>query len=256
MKHLLASLLSLLCYFMLYSAAGAEELPIFTIMTEPWAPYQFEKAGEAHGISVDILLLILKESGSPQTRKDIHFYPWKRGYQTTLQQPNTLLFLTTRTQEREKLFKWVGPLFENTTCLIARKDKKLKVENETELNNYTFGVVRDDVGEQLLLSKGVKAENINRNTNNFNNVRMLNAGRLDFVAQSLSGFHNDALRLDINPDNFECSFVLNKDDVSYAFYRDTPDQVIDTLQKAFDTLKQQGKIKELFDRYQHQLIAR
>ncbi len=132
-----------------------DDLPEFLIMTEQWIPYQFEKNDKMRGISVDIMVLMLEKIGSEQGRKDINIYPWARGYQTALKQKNTILFLTTRTKEREKLFKWVGPLFVNTTCLISRKNRNITITSPDDFNTFSFGAVRDDVGEQLLIREGV-----------------------------------------------------------------------------------------------------
>ena len=109
-----------LCLFLLpfsFSLA-AEGLPVFTIMTEDWKPYQFEENGELKGVAVEILALILKEIQSNQTVADIKILPWARGYLIAKSEKNAILFSMTRTPERDSQFKWVGPIFQNTTyCL-------------------------------------------------------------------------------------------------------------------------------------------
>ncbi len=238
------------------SSQAADEFPEFKIMTETWFPYQFEKDDQAHGISVDILVFMLEKLGSKQKREDIVFYPWARGYQTTLQHKNTLLFSTTRTREREKLFKWVGPLFKNTTCLIARKDRKITINSSDDFRRFFFGTVRNDVGEQLLMREGVDPSQITRNTSSFNVIKMLQVGRLDFIAQSFIGFSSEALSIGLNPDDFECVYELNTDDICYAFHKETPDAVIEQFQKAFAELKKEGKIQEIFQKYKDNLAPK
>ncbi len=230
-----------------------DTIPEFTIMTELWIPYQFEQDGQTLGISVDIMVLMLEKISSKQKRDDISIYPWARGYQTALHQNGTILFLTTRTKEREKLFKWVGPLFTNTTCLISRKDRNITITSPDDFNKFLFGAVRDDVGEQLLIREGVPLAKIKRTTSNTSTTKMLQAGRLDFIAQSYLGFSYDARAAGLNPDNFECSYELNSDDISYAFHKETPDAIIEKFQRAFDQLKKEGKVQEIFKRYQDQL---
>lgn len=232
------------------SLRAADELPEFKIMTERWEPFQFEKSGQAYGISVDILVLMLEKIGSRQGRKDIQFYPWARGYQTTLKQKNTLLFSTTRTSEREKLFKWVGPIAIITTHLIARKNSKITIKSPADFSKFTFGTVRDDVGEQLLIRNGVKLSQITRNTSNSNTIKMLQAGRLDFISQSFSSFSNDVRSIGLNPDDFECVFELNTGYNSYAFNKETPDKIIEKFQKAFTELEKEGEIRKIFKKYQ------
>ena len=81
-------------------------------------------------------------------------------YRSKLTKPKTYLFSTTRTVDREQLFKWVGPIAVNRVVLIAAKERNLKINSVAELENYGIGVVGDDVAEQFLLNAGVPKENL------------------------------------------------------------------------------------------------
>ena len=105
------------------SAALTQSVDNLTIMTEIYPPYNFKEKGELKGISVDLMVLILKKLGSRQTRNNIKLWPWARGYREVLGKKNTCLFSTTRTIEREKHFKWVGPITSTTISILARKKK-------------------------------------------------------------------------------------------------------------------------------------
>ncbi len=59
-------------------------------------------------------------------------YPWDRGFLFAQNEDNTILFSTTRTQDREKMFKSVGPIFTNAMCLIVRKDSNIKIDIKAE----------------------------------------------------------------------------------------------------------------------------
>ena len=105
--------------------ASGQDLPEFQIMTEDWIPYQYEENNQLKGIAVDLLVLMLDRAGSSQGRQAIKLYPWARGYSILQSRENTILFSTTRIPERENLFKWVGPIFQNATFLIAKKSKRI-----------------------------------------------------------------------------------------------------------------------------------
>lgn len=227
-----------------------QSLPQFKIMTERWPPYQFVEDGVLKGISIDVFTEMLARVGSSQGLDDIAIYPWKRAYQTVLNQPNTVVFLMTRIKDREDLFKWVGPLFSNTTHLFMKNGNTIQIKNEAELKNYRYGVVRDDVGEQLLLGKGVPKKQIYRSVNNEDCLKMLLSGRLDLVAQSGDGIRAEVVDLGIDPAMLESAFVLNVDTVCYAFHKDTSEAIIDKFQTVFDQMKKTGEIEAIFDKYQ------
>ena len=250
------NLILVLLFSLIANVAFCEHsLPSFTIMTERWPPYQFEEDGVVKGISVDVFIEILKRVGSSQGRDDIAIYPWKRSYQTILNQPDTVVFLMTRTKEREDLFKWVGPLFINTTHLFMKKGNTIEIQNDAELKNYRYGVVRDDVGEQLLLSKGVPKSRIYRSVDNEKCLKMLLAGRLNLVAQSGEGIRTEAVDLGIDPDMLENAFELNADAVCYAFHKDTSEAVINKFQAIFDQMKKTGEIEKIFRKHNKQQYA-
>ncbi len=232
------------------STGWSTELPKFTIITEEWPPYQFEQDGDARGISVDILLLMLEQLHSTQGKDDIKFYPWVRGYQTALNQKNTLLFLLVRTSKRENMFKWVGPLFEYTTCLAAKKERRIVIHDDTELGQYYYGAIRDDVGEQLLREKGVGSNRILSSNSDAAIYSMLQSGRVDMIPTDSMNLIDEVQAIGADPDEFECIYTLNVDDVSFAFDRQTSDDVVAAFQSVFDRMRKDGKIKEIFDNYQ------
>lgn len=241
------SLLFLTLIFFTWSLlyASTVELPEFEILTEPFYPYQFKEDGTIKGVSVDLLLLMLKRAGSSQGRDDITMLPWARGYFMAQVRENSLLFSTTRTPEREDLFKWVGPIFKNTMFLIAKKQKHIKITHPEELRDYTIGTVRDDVGELYLKALGVSISQFTRNNTNTGNIRMLDLGRVQLVAQSWNLFAQEARSIGLHPRDFEPVYTLHTDDLYYAFHRQTPDRVIRTLQNTFNALKAEGVLEQI-----------
>jgi len=146
LKRLIAIATTLVVGTTLYSS-NIDKVKIFT---ENYPPYNMEVNGQLKGISVDILEAMMKQMGSKRTIADFKLKPWASGYKITSMKKNTMLFSTTRTEQREKLFKWVGPIIATKIGIIAPKDKKIKINNTKELNNYKIGAVLKDIGEQLL----------------------------------------------------------------------------------------------------------
>ena len=65
----------------------------------------------------------------------LEVFPWARGYKMALNEPNTALYSTTRTPERETLFKWVGPLASNDWVMFGKKGTKIKLNNLEDAKN-------------------------------------------------------------------------------------------------------------------------
>ena len=103
---------------------------------------------------------VLKEMNSSQTIKDVRLRSWAKSYKVAQKVKNAMVFSTTRTESRENLFKWVGPVATATVGLIALKSKKIIINKVSDFNKYKIGAVLADVGESLLLDAGVSKKNI------------------------------------------------------------------------------------------------
>jgi polar amino acid transport system substrate-binding protein len=229
--------------------AAVELLPQFQIMTENWVPYQFEEKNTIQGISVDFLVDLLKRVGSNQGRQDIKMVPWARGFRYAQQTENAILFLASRTPEREHLFRWVGPVIQNRWLLIAKKERQFKLDTPAELMNFTYGTVIDDVGEQYLLNNGIQKEQLERTPAYINCIKMLRADRVDMVVMSWETFSLFAGQEGIDTSQFESVYALASSDLYYAFFKGTPEWIVAKFQGAFDALKAEGRLDALKKKY-------
>jgi polar amino acid transport system substrate-binding protein len=130
--------------------AHAQQVDDLILLTEQYPPYNFRLEGQLQGISVDLLELMLKRVDSNLKRDHIKLVPWSRGYRSALSKINTCLFSTTRTDDREKLFKWVGPIAVNRVVLIGKKEREIRIQSVAEIGQFSIGVVTDDVAVQFL----------------------------------------------------------------------------------------------------------
>ena len=224
-------------------------LPHFQIMTEDWFPYQFYEGTELRGISVDLMDEMLKRVGSSQTRSDIQLFPWARAYHLVRKKEHTVLFSMTRTTEREKQFRWVGPIFQNTTYLITLKKKNIKISSSKDLEHYRFGTIRDDASEIFLSRLGVNQNRFYRNSTTKSNLRLLHSGRIDFIVSGQDAFESDIKLTGLNPDDFEAVFIADVSKIWIAFYRDTEDWMIQKFQKSLDDIKDEGVYDQIFMKY-------
>jgi len=108
-------------------------------LTEEYPPLNMiGKNGEITGYATEILRYSAKKAG---IEINIKILPWKRAYKNALNNPNSCVYSTWRTQEREKLFLWVGPLATDAWSFFAKTDLALEVFNEDKIFDHSIASV-------------------------------------------------------------------------------------------------------------------
>lgn len=209
--------------------------------TEEYPPYNFEADGEMKGISVDLLRLIWEEMRV--TEQPIRVVPWARGYRNVQEQPGTVLFAMSRTEEREEMFRWVCPITVNRQVLISRADRDIQIDSLEEAKKYRIGTILEDVGDNLLKEAGFP--NLQQVSNFELNLRKLDAGRIDLLAYGDTSFQKQVE----NPDDYKVTYVLRELPACFAFHRDTPESLVSGFQQAMDAIVARGDHAELVERY-------
>ncbi len=246
---MLNTIRNLLLSCLVSGSAAAASVDDIVFMTEQYPPYNFEENDKLQGIAVDTLALMLQKVESNQTRDDIKLLPWAHGYKRALSEPNTCLFSTTRIEEREHLFKWVGPIAPEAVGLIARKERNIKIDSVEDIENYKIGTIRNDVAEQYLINAGISVDDMERVAKTILNIKKLNRGRIDLWAYDENVAMWELKANGFNPADYESVHVLGRKDQYFACHIGTSDFVIQNLQTALDTLKSGGEYEKILDRY-------
>src|SRR4051812_46811506 len=89
------------------AASQAQPAPRLYLTTEAAAPHSMLEGKRVVGIGADTVREIMERANIEHT---IELLPWKRAYTAAVERSDTCVFSTTRTPEREPLFKWVGPI--------------------------------------------------------------------------------------------------------------------------------------------------
>jgi len=218
-------------------AAQAEtDFPELNLLTEEWRPYHFLEDGAVKGQTVDLLVRVLQKVGSKQGREDVVFLPWARAYRQAQAEPNTVLFSTSRTPEREKLFKWAGPILTFESYFIGKKEKNYKIRRSEDLHQYKVGVVIDSASAIFAKRHGIPEANTTFNSQGILNIKMLDAGRIDFIPIQWANFERLATKAGIDPSDYEPVFLADMVQLNFAFNLDTPDWVVERFQEAFEDI--------------------
>lgn len=233
---------------LLLPAPASASLAGLTFITEEYPPYNHKRGERLEGISIEILERIFEETETPLTRDDVLFYPWARGYDTALAEPGTVLFSTTRTEQREALFQWVGPIATDRVTLIARRDSGIQLDSLDDLMNggYRVAVIREDIGAQRLEEAGVPADQLRLAMSNVSALKMLDRGRVDLWAYGEDVAFWLMQEHDLPIADFMSILTISESDLYYALHRDTEPALVERMQAAVDALRQRGELGDIF----------
>lgn len=214
-----------------------QKLPKVTFYTESYPPANFMQNDKLVGISIDSLKLMWANMGISE--QNVLLVPWARGYRNVLKTPNSALFTMSRTPAREKLFKWVGPLFKSVHVLMAKKSAEINFKNLAEVLSYRVATIQGDVSEISLLEIGFPDFNMAKVTNLERAFRMMESGRVDMIMVSIHGFQHLTKLLKVDPSEYEQVWQVNEIGNYIAFNIETPDTVIQRYQQAFENVAEQ-----------------
>ncbi|BEV72878.1 ABC transporter substrate-binding protein [Paludibacterium sp. THUN1379] len=167
----------LFCLMLPALAVGAARAGGLRLLTEDYPPFNMALPnGQVGGLSTDIVRELFQRAKRPYT---IQLQPWIRAFNTTILENNTCVYSTTRTDNREHQFKWVGPLLENPWVLYAGPSSpKVGLDLES-VRRYKIGGYNGDAVAQYLIARGF---NVELTPTDDLNARKLMAGRIDFWA--------------------------------------------------------------------------
>ncbi|MDD1675151.1 MAG: transporter substrate-binding domain-containing protein, partial [Methanomicrobiales archaeon] len=213
--------------------------PILTYYTEQMPPYNYEENGTLKGIAVDLLEAITEKMGTKVSRNQVHLVPWTEGYQAALTGNHTVLFTAARLPAREPLFKWAGPVYSYTNVLFARPDREIVITSATDLNQYSIGVIVDDVAVQQLLDAGLNRSRLVYETNASVLVARLESGEIDLWGYTEAAGRYFARQRSGNASSVKVVYRLPELQGYYIFSRDIPDATVQSFQQALNSLKQE-----------------
>ncbi len=207
------------------------------IYTENYPPLTFRNSfGEITGFGSDIVYEIMKRN---HLFVDIKLSLWSNGYELALNNPNFCLFTMDRTQLRDNLFQWVGPIGTNTTWFFTKAGSGITIASIQEAKSLTtVGTVNSWFSDQYLRSLGFS----NLVTDNDPKVMTdkLMQGEIDaFVCTDVTfpdilnglGYHYR----DVVP-----SFSLMSSDYYIAFSKNTSVTTVNMWQTTFESMKSDG----------------
>jgi len=220
------------------AAAPAPSTSLY-ITTEEAAPSSMRDAsGRVVGIATDKVRAAMARAGVAYT---IETLPWKRAYAAAREQGNACVYSTTRTPERETLFKWVGPTDSAQWVLMARAERRIVLRTLDDARPYRIGTYHGDARDDYLRSRGFLVDTAQHD---LINPQKLLLGRIDLWAASL---RRGSTVLEQNGwgGKIVPVFAFSRQDVFLACNRGVADGVINRLNEAFVALERDGTLKRI-----------
>ncbi|WP_440465946.1 substrate-binding periplasmic protein [Pseudomonas sp. YH-1] len=243
LSTLIAALLSLL----VSSLARADD---YRVVTEDWAPYNYRENGRITGLATEIVRAIMQRTGD---RFEVVLLPSMRTTRDLQLRPKTIMFSLFRTAEREPLYKWVGPIVEESIHAYQLAGAEAPITTLAQLRQARrittrhAGLVPNTLAAQgfdNLDPRAVESEQL---------YRMLLAGRTGIiVGDTDAGVAYYSKQLNIAAGTLRrIPIELYRSSLYIAFSRDSDDALVASWASALEEMRQSGELEQIRRRYEH-----
>ena len=241
--------LLLICSFSV-TATSEQKFPPIRWISEQYPPFNYrDQDGIAAGMSVEVVKHLWDAMDIDADARKIEFFPWARGYNITLREPGSVIFSTTYTPQRLDKFIFVGPLFPVRVAIITSAGHIAHISSISELNQYRLGVVREDIGEQLLLEKKFEESNIVTANSIEQLIKLLQIGRIDGIAYSEDVARWTMKKLGVDQSKFRTVYTLLDGQLGLAFNKTTDVGLISRVQYHLDVMTEKGVLRRIREDY-------
>jgi polar amino acid transport system substrate-binding protein len=233
------------------NAARAEESPAtdLVLLTENFPPYNMAKNGKnfaqdenINGIAVDIVREMFKRANI--TYSLTLRFPWERIYKIALEKPGYGVFVMARLPDREKLFKWVGPIGPDDWIMLAKADSKITLDTLEQARKYKIGAYKGDAIAETLAKQGLKPIVVLRDQDN---AKKLVSGQIDLWATGDPAGRYLARQDGVT--GLKTVLRFNSAELYLALNKEVPDEIVAKLQAALDQLRKEGVVDDIMAKY-------
>lgn len=233
---------------LLAMATQAETLADLRWLTEDFPPYNYADGDAAGGLMVDVLQAVSARLNEPVEPAEIQVLPWTRAVHMSEHDHHSVLFSLARTPEREASYQWAGPVLPIRIVMIG-----LPSAAQRPPQDWSIGVVRDDVAVRLVTAAGYQPDQLVYSAYPASVARMLQAGRVDVWAY---GELPAQRRLDALPghEQWQVLQVLSSTEAYFGFHPEVDPQLVDRFRVALREVTEpddqgQSLLSDLIDRY-------
>ncbi len=208
--------------------------------TEDYPPFNYRDGKTPVGATVEQVQKVMADIGVDYT---IDVMPWARAYSQALTEPLTCVFATAHSEERDKLFTWVQPLFIDRNVLIKHNGSKVAATTIDEARKYLVGTWREDYTETILRRNNFPRIDVGSDFKA--TLKKLMSDRIDLMP--ISEFYFDKLKKEGHA--VQKVTILSQQAMGIACQKDFPSDLQNRMQTALDALMADGTQKRIFLKY-------
>lgn len=220
----------------------------YQVVTEEWAPYNYLENDQLTGMATEVVRGIMAVTGDDF---EIEMVPSMRATRSLQHQPRTIMYSLFRTPERESLYKWVGPIVEESIHPYQLANAKQPVSTLAQLMQAPRITTRHaGLIPETLQAQGFR--NLEKSaTGSLQLYRMLIAGRTEIIAGDTdAGVSYYSRQLQIAPGTLrQIPLELYRSSLYIAFSRDSDDEVVARWARALEQMRHSGELERIRDRY-------
>ncbi|MFY1665846.1 substrate-binding periplasmic protein [Pseudomonas sp. Pseu.R1] len=221
----------------------------YQIVTEEWAPYNYTENNQLTGMTTDVVRAIMGLTGD---NFETVVLPSMRSAKVLNSRPRTILYSMFRTPDREPLYKWVGPIAEESIY-------PYQLASATPVNTLEQLMHAPQITTRIagLIPNTLEAKgftNLDKSATGSDQLyRMLLVGRTDIiVGDTPAGVVYYSRQLNIPPATLRRIPVeLYRSSLYIAFSPDSEDSVVAAWANALETLRSSGALARIQRRYDH-----
>jgi len=222
------------------------------LFTEELAPVHYTLDNRQVGIATDIVRAIFREAG---LRTEIQSFPWKRTYLTVLRTPGSFVYTINRTQERENLFQWIGPILNKRTYLYRLATRvDIRIERPEDLKKYTTVAILGYALTDKLRKLGLtKARELIITRNKKDQVQVFLKGRADLITGNEFTIASALAESGYSMNDVVPVLLMNEKGYYLAANLDTDRNLVERLRIANIKVQQSGLVQKAIARYMGEL---
>lgn len=189
-----------------------------------YPPYSYiDDDGKKKGVVIELLDKILKDTSSKKLSQDVEMRAFSKMFIYMNNDKNTVFFPLAKLPQREKMFKWVCPIFEDKPVIYSKNEIN-NISSSNELKKYKIAGRDGYNGSQQLADVGVSLKLV---PSNDESILALKNGEVDMVVcDELS-----CSKL-LPEKEYKVAYRLQSAPMCFAFNKDTNDKLVEMVRNS------------------------
>jgi polar amino acid transport system substrate-binding protein len=184
---------------------------------------------------------------------EIEFMRWEEAQEIASKHPEILLLTVFRSDEREPLFNWIGPAFQEQVQLFSLAQHEFgRIGDIASRRDLRVGTQRGNLETRYLADKGFREEeNLFEFEDTGQLIQALFNRRVDAIPMGKLQMSHQLQLMQRNPEDLASIFTF--DEMSTDLYmtvgRATPQETVRRYREVFRELKQTGEYDRILERW-------